>query len=462
MTTRTTESRSLLVAAVAVALSLVPQACSTDTILEVHIPNVIDPGSLKSAAGAASAYAGAFGDFAFANDGDNGGTEGQILVSGVMSDEYIDSETFPTRIQYDSRGIDERNGTLTAVFRNLQRARVSLEVAGDLLRTYAPTPASRVGEMLALSALTKVYTAEHYCSGVPFSSLSGALGQPLTTSQILQAASARFDSVLTMGIDTTKADSLTARTIVYLARVGKARALLDLAQPASAGTWDSAAAVAALVPLSFKYLTTHSVATNREVNGNHVFNSGSSAGGTGRFSVADKEGINGLNFRTANDPRVVTVQQGLGFDAVTPLFALMKYPQNTSPTVVADGIEAQLIIAEDQLHNLQYSSWLATLNTLRANGGVSGLVALADPGNSPNDSLRVDLMFRERAFWLFGTGHRLGDLRRLVRQYGRGAETVFPTGAYFKGGVYGTDVNIPVPFDERNNPNFHGCLSRGA
>src|SRR5205807_2108034 len=251
--------------------------------------------------------------------------------------------TFPTRIQYDSRGIDERNLTLTAVFRNLQRARVSLEVAAGLLQTYAPAPASRVGEMLALSGLTKVYTAENYCSGVPFSSLSGPLGQPLTTSEIFQAASARFDSVLTLGIDTTKADSLTARKIVYLARLGKARALLDLAQPASAATWDSAAAIAAQVPLTFRYLTAHSVATNREVNGNHVFNSGSSAGGTGRFSVAEKEGINGLNFRTANDPRVVTVQQGLGFDAVTPLFALMKYPQNTSPTVVADGIEAQLI-----------------------------------------------------------------------------------------------------------------------
>jgi hypothetical protein len=71
-------------------------------------------------------------------------------------------------------------------------------------------------------------------------------------------------------------------------------------------------------------------------------------------------------------------------------------------------------------------------------------------------------MFRERAFWLFGTGHRLGDLRRLVRQYGRGSETVFPTGNYFKGGLYGTDVNIPVPFEERNNPNFTGCLDRGA
>lgn len=31
---------------------------------------------------------------------------------------------------------------------------------------------------------------------------------------------------------------------------------------------------------------------------------------------------------------------------------------------------------------------------------------------------------------------------------------VFPDGPYFKGGVYGTDVAFPIPFDEVNNTNF--------
>jgi len=35
-----------------------------------------------------------------------------------------------------------------------------------------------------------------------------------------------------------------------------------------------------------------------------------------------------------------------------------------------------------------------------------------------------------------------------------------PTGAYFKGGLYGTDYNFPVPFEETNNPNFTACLDR--
>jgi hypothetical protein len=74
----------------------------------------------------------------------------------------------------------------------------------------------------------------------------------------------------------------------------------------------------------------------------------------------------------------------------------------------------------------------------------------------------VDMLFKERAYWLWLTGHRLGDMRRLIRQYGRTAATVFPVGtlALRPSDTYGTDVNFIVPFPERNNPQFTGCLNR--
>ena len=70
--------------------------------------------------------------------------------------------------------------------------------------------------------------------------------------------------------------------------------------------------------------------------------------------------------------------------------------------------------------------------------------------------------------WLWLSAHRLSDLRRLVRQYGRLADAVFPTGPYFKAqfSAYGTDVNFPIPFDEFNNPNLsdlpptQSCIDR--
>ena len=58
----------------------------------------------------------------------------------------------------------------------------------------------------------------------------------------------------------------------------------------------------------------------------------------------------------------------------------------------------------------------------------------------------------------------IGDLRRLIRQYGRSADTVFPVGPWAKGGNYGGDVNIPVPQAEQNNPNVSAntCIDRNA
>ena len=124
---------------------------------------------------------------------------------------------------------------------------------------------------------------------------------------------------------------------------------------------------------------------------------------------------------------------------------------------IASGIEARLIEAEAALRSGDATTWLSKLNLARATR--TDLPELADPGDA---TARTDLMFRERAFWMFGTGHRLGDLRRLIRQYGRAAETIFPTGSYPKGGNYSTDVNIPLSADEANNPHFTGCTDRKA
>ena len=54
-------------------------------------------------------------------------------------------------------------------------------------------------------------------------------------------------------------------------------------------------------------------------------------------------------------------------------------------------------------------------------------------------------------------------MRRLIRQYGRTPDAVFPSGDYLKGGAYGADVNLPIPRSEdSNNPNSNGCLNRDA
>ena len=108
----------------------------------------------------------------------------------------------------------------------------------------------------------------------------------------------------------------------------------------------------------------------------------------------------------------------------------------------------------------------AGLNTLRT---TNTPVIAAIAGSAPaTQAAAVDLYFQERAYWTWLTGHRLGDMRRLVRQYGRGTETVFPTGLVANSGTpsvtsqlsgsYGTATSMVIPFAERNNPNYSGCV----
>src|SRR5436853_108681 len=119
------------------------------------------------------------------------------------------------------------------------------------------------------------------------------------------------------------------------------------------------------------------------------------------------------------------------------------------------------------------TTWLNDLNVLRTNTALyppiqSGFTRgptlgnLADPGTFAG---RVNVMFYERGFWLFSTGHRLGDMRRLIRPttrggYGRGVSSVYPTGILLKGGLYGDATMLPIPFDEENNPKFAQCTDR--
>lgn len=452
--------RSWQFAALLGAAAVPMTACSSEEILSVTDPDVVDPNSVRSAAGAAALFAGSVGEFNFALTGNNGGQEGLILVGGLMTDEYFHSGTFPTRLEYEVRAIDEKNGTLLGVHRQAQRARELARATIPLLREYRstdPTLATKVGEMFFEQAMMYTFIGEMYCNGVPFSRIFPVVeyGPVLTTTQIFTEAVALFDSALVqLGPLTDTAG--VAR--LHAARVGKGRALLNV------GDFTGAAAAVAAVPATAAFRTTHSTATGRNQNGVMVFNWTSE-----RWSVSDVEGINGLNFRGAGDARITVTSGGVGFDAQSPQWNLNKYPTNVTALPIAQGVEAKLIIAEALLLQNNVAAWLDTLNFLRSiaptiQTGVAALPPLVDPGPSTGsdpDSLRQNLMFRERAFWLFGTGHRMGDLRRLMRQYGRTEDGTWPTGRHFKNTTdFGDDVTLPVPFVEYNNPNFSGCIDR--
>ena len=439
---------------------LLPAGCDLDSLLEVPDPEVATPQSLEGLAGLPVALAGAKADFQLAYGGGN--IEGHINMVGLFTDELHYASTFPTRIQVDMREIQSTNSTMEPIHRFLHRARAQALTSAERHAELLPNTTGHA-ESLNLYGYSLILFAENYCSGVPLSRVTatGAVeyGEPQTTQQLLENAVSAFEQAHAAA---TAADAADQQ---HLARVGQARALLNL------GRFDEASLAANDVPTDFVYLVHHSENSDRQNNGSYVYQYVGR-----RWSVANNEGMNGLPYREAMDPRVPWMRgtggQADAFDN-SPLYLALKYPTRSSPSPLATGVEARLIEAEAALR-AGSPNWLTTLNAVRTSPpeyytttmfpGIESMGTLSDPGT---DAERVDMLFRERAYWMYLTAHRLGDLRRLVRQYGRSAEDVFPTGEWGtwsadKTGVYGPDVNFIIPFDEQNNPNFEGCLNREA
>jgi starch-binding outer membrane protein, SusD/RagB family len=446
-----------LAACMVVSLS----GCDSKKILTVTDPDVARPGALDDASALPALRAGAVGAFGIAFNGQTSDEE-QVHLSGSLSDELINTETFPTRIEFDQRAQTIGNTSLVGTFVDLNRARGLAQRSIGAFQALAKVRADSTGypEVLALAGLTYVLFVENYCAAVPVSVANDdgtfTYGAPLNRDQQLDSAISKFDQALAV-----TGAPLTA-TFKQLAQVGKGRALLDK------GDYANAALAVAGVPTTFQYNYQHSETTGAQNNGTWALTTN-----VGRFGVAALKGGNGLPYQTDGDtknagfdPRVANAIRatdgGRGFDKGLPggefQFVQQKYPVRSSPATIADGVEARLIEAEAALQT-DPAGALVILNALRSNAALLTLRGYAAGSLPPltlhaTPAAQVDQLFKERAYWLFLTSHRLGDMRRLIRQYGRGAETVFPTGAYFKGGSYGTDVNSPVPQREQNNPNY--------
>lgn len=446
--------RKAVTMAALVAAAFVTAGCDPEEFLTVEDPDIVNPSDVASAAGANAVRLGALARF----NGATSGEESLFLLGGLFTDEWNNGDSFIARQEIDQRVITTQNNFLTNANRQLHRARLSAEQAVTLLEQYSPNaPKWQVAEMYMVQAFVENLIGEHYCSGVVFSTVIDGVenfGDQITTTETFERALGHADAGLALITGTTANDVRVRNALLVL----KARILVNLNRHAEAAT------TVAGVPTGFTYETLHAVTTTR----NTIWNFNNLAR---RYSVSTGEGTNGMDFATANDPRLPVCQGGdaacraIGVtqtsrdDLTRPYYVQMIWPTDDSPVGIITGIEARMIEAEAQLKAGNTAAALATLNAARAT--VTGLAPLTDAGS---DAANLDQLFRERAFWMFSTGHRLGDMRRLVRQYGRAEATVFPTGAWHKGGNYGSDVTIPIPQAEQNNPNVPAgqCLDRNA
>lgn len=438
-------------------------------------PDLRDPNIIKNHDGAVGAYYNALNNLAYTF----GFSSGPVAVSAYFTDEasvklpmdasypitaqmLIDSRLL---LENDFSDVGKNNAqTVKFLFQQLQNIRVNTREGIGALKKYAPdAPNSMTGHLYAIEAFSQVLLAEFFCSGIPLTMLNFESGytptRAFTTAEVYQNSLYLLDTALALSVDSTR--------ITHFVNLVRARVYLNI------GDYKSAALAISQVPTTYQYILTYSTASPTDFANAPI--------------VGDYKGQNGLPFRTSHDARITTITNTTG-DIVTSKLG------SVAPISISTGVEARLIEAEDKLHRGDINGWLKLLNDLRTTGVFSvtpdpvnpliidtvwtqgsgailfmgqspsfpGLRPLSDPGS---DSARVSLLFRERAYWLYLTGHRQGDLRRLVRNYQRPEYVVYPSGPWgAKGFVsYGTIVNLPTPVEEQErNRLYHGCINRDA
>jgi hypothetical protein len=446
MTISGRSSQGARLAILLLAFTPLVSGCDLDTLLQAKDPFTVTPGVARDTANLETLYAGARSQFALAFGGLQNNEGGVVVMSGLMSDELYSSDNFTTRKAVDARTIDYSisNSASDHAFTYLQRARAEALNAIELYETSPRAGDARHAELYSIAGFSVLMLVENFCTGIPLSRITATgveFGSPLSTQELYTLAISYFDRAL--GLPNAGATQLN------LARVGKARAQNDM------GQFAAAAQSVAGVPSSFVFDVEYSPGAFETPN--PVFNM---INEEHRISASIQEGTvnRGLPFGvTPRDPRIlIAAQSGPSNSGEVPNWPQMKYGSQGAAIPLASGLEARLIEAEAQLSNGTSAAYLGTLNPLRAS---IGLAALADPGNAAG---RVNQLFQERAYWMWLTGHRLSDMRRLIRQYGRTEATVFPTGNSVFGAPYGTSVTLPIPFEEINNPNYTVCTERGA
>jgi hypothetical protein len=436
-----------------------------DRLLEPQQPGVIGPDATASPTAADALRKGALDRLRQATEG--GGAGGLWSMSGLLADEWKSGDTFIQRVETDGRTIQLNNAEIVDEYRNIHRARQSARDAVQALVAYLPTPTRYQAEMWWVMGFSELNLAENWCNGMPYSVIADGVpvyGAPMTTTQGLALALTHLDSALALATETDTA-AVTVRRAIQITR---ARVLVQQ------GQFGAAAAAVAGIPTTFRYQQSHSLTTFDQPNWS-LNNSqkrwvvGDSFDVTGRI-------LNAIPFASAGDPRVPVTGQSLAstagraFDNTT-WFVQQNIWGRTDHTPILSGVDARLIEAEDRLRANDIAGMMTILNTLRGTAQ-----ALSSSYSSPvmaalpipaDQATAMEVFFREKAFWQFGRGYRLPDLRRMLRlyngaPYNKTEANTYPRGTFFKTSqAYGSDITFPIVTDETPNSLWTGnCIDR--
>jgi len=451
--------RGICTTVVVAAFAVPMAACNLrHELVAPQTPGVIDDAALAGPTGANGLRLGALAELK--RQTGSGGTLWQL--GGLLADEWKSASASAATNEIDQRSVSTSNASVTAAYNGIQQARGYFRDAITAMLAYRPDYKNQIGELYLGLAFIETQMAENLCNGIPLGSIVAnrpVYGAPKTGGEVLALAASHLDSAVAFidaqGHTTDTADVNVAARVRPAVLVARARVLVDQ------GKFSDAATAVSSVTTAFQYVLTFS--TQSGLNGNWNVNTSLTIYTLGDSTDASGVVKNSLPFMSAKDVRVPNANANKrGTDGSTQLFTQSIWT-NTGQIQLLSGVDARLVEAEARLNASDVAGMMTILNALRTSTPTMGtfkpaaLTALSQP---TSQAAAVQLFFREKAFWTFGRGQRLGDLRRMVRQYSLSSGSVFPTGTFFKGGNYGNDVNLPVPDAERANPLFAGCLDR--
>ena len=415
---------------------------SVDSLLKVEVPGAITEEALDDPALAVSLAAGAQGHFDcwFQPAALRNALWTTDVVYVFTSAGWI--QTY-LRVDWPSNTWDNGDGSSCEHFyRAFQVARANAERATQLIESF---PAEEVsGSKDFLVAKTQAYAGYFYqIAGEWMCEMAYDGGPIVPREESWRIAEQRFTAAIERA---SLVDSDEARSILNMARVGRARARLHLEDDAGV------VADASLVPAGYERMVTASAI--EAFRNNYLFLRLNFEKAAAVYSRWHNMTIAADGRLTVNegvpDPRVPLEHYGLGtgFDGVTDMWGQLKYTSLDASVPLATYREAQLMIAEVE----GGETAVRIINDLRATVGdlpwVSGSPVLPDFSSTDPDEIREAVREERRRELFLQGGTRLGDKLRWGEP--------FVTGTNALGQQYAQDKTcIPLhPIERDTNPNI--------
>ncbi|MDQ2666217.1 MAG: RagB/SusD family nutrient uptake outer membrane protein [Gemmatimonadota bacterium] len=358
-------------------------------------------------------------------------------AAGMLSGEYLSANGFVDNHPWEWRGVVElkaapgsctygRGTTAMGFYTPLQQARFQLDDTFSRLEKFTD---SQVASRALLMTQMRAYAGYAYLLlGEGMCEMTVDNGPKMTRAEVFAIAEARFTDAI------ARATAVNDQSLLNMARVGRARARLDLKK------LPEAAADAILVPAGFvrNIEFTEGGAATRE---NRIYNLTIRNDYLSVSAPYRNLTVNGVA-GSVPDPRVKVKDAGKkANDGVTPLWQQQKFIAGLggTPIPLASWNEAQLIYAEA----VGGQQGLDAINRVRTANGVP---TITDPV-PPTGQAFTDLVLEERRRQLFSEGQRYSDMLRY--------NLPFVKGLTLRGNTYSDLTCVPLPdVETRNNPNF--------